>query len=594
MSDNPGTDAAYRDASLSIDSRVDDLLKRMTIQEKVGQMFHNMMVMGPGSSLAEADPVFNLESTEYSVGTRLMTHFNLLGPVIDVEATATWYNNLQTRAKATRLGIPITLSSDPRNHFNQNIGTSSRAGALSQWPETLGFAALRSPELVRRFADIARQEYVALGLRCALHPQIDLATEYRWARINGTFGEDADLTAELVKAYIQGFQGDSLGISSVSTMVKHFPGGGPLLDGEDSHFTYGRKQVYPGKNFDYHLRPFIAAIETGASQIMPSYGMPVGLDCEEVAFAFNRAMITDLLRRKLKFQGIICTDWGLITDAVIRGQDMPARAWGCEDLSEPDRVLKLLDAGCDQFGGESCTDLVLDLVEKGKLPESRIDESVRRILQEKFTLGLFDNPFVQVDEAVKIVGSSAFLAEAVDAQMKSMTLLTNHDGILPLDASKKQKIYLENITASAAEQQGLEVVKDVREADVAIIRLQAPYEPRPGGFESMFHAGSLNFTEETRLRVAELRAHVPVIVDIYLDRPVVLGPILESATAVLVNYGTSDEGVIKVITGQVGPQGKLPFDLPSSMEAVQKSHSDVAFDTKDPLFRFGHGLEYSG
>lgn len=593
MSDNQAAATPYRDATLPIDARVDDLLQRMTIREKVGQMFHNMIIMGADASLAEANPVFNLDSTEHSVATKLMTHFNLLGPVTDVAETATWYNNLQTRARATRLGIPITLSTDPRNHFNQNIGTSSRAGALSQWPETLGFAALRSPELVRRFADIARQEYVALGLRCALHPQIDLATEYRWARINGTFGEDADLSAELVKAYIQGFQGTSLGTSSVSTMVKHFPGGGPLLNGEDSHFTYGRKQVYPGNNFDYHLRPFIAAIETGASQIMPSYGMPVGLDCEEVAFAFNRAMITNLLRRRLNFQGVICTDWGLITDAVIQGQDMPARAWGCEHLSELERVQKLLDAGCDQFGGESRTDLLLHLVEQGIVPESRIDESVRRLLREKFVLGLFENPFVDVDEAVKVVGDAVFVSEAFDAQMKSMTLLTNHDDILPLQASRKQKVYLENIRASAAEQEGIEVVKDLKEADVAIIRLQAPFEPRPGGFESMFHAGSLNFTEETRLRVAELRAHVPTIVDIYLDRPAVLTPILESASAVLVNYGTSDDGLMKVITGQVGPQGKLPFDLPSSMEAVEKSHSDVPYNTENPLFRFGHGLEYS-
>lgn len=464
---------------------------------------------------------------------------------------------------------------------------------LSQWPETLGFAALRSVELVRRFADVARREYVALGLRCALHPQIDLATEYRWARINGTFGEDANLTSELVKAYIQGFQGDALGPMSVSTMVKHFPGGGPLLDGEDSHFTYGRKQVYPGDHFDYHLRPFIAAIETGASQIMPAYGMPTGLECEEVAFAFNRAIITDLLRKKLKFEGTVCTDWGLITDAVILGQDMPARAWGCEGLSELERVQKLLDAGCDQFGGESRTELVIRLVEEGSVPESRLDESVRRILREKFLLGLFEKPFVDVKEALDVVGNAKFLEEAFDAQMKSITLLTNNRDILPIDASKRQKVYLEKLDSSIVEKYGFYIVQSPEEADIAIIRLQAPFEPRQGGFEAMFHAGSLEFPEEAKLKIASLCAKVPTIIDVYLDRPVVLAPVLEAAAAAVVNYGSSDDALMQVLTGHVKPQGKLPFDLPSSLEAVARSRSDVPYDTEEPLLRFGHALEYS-
>ena len=223
--------SSYRDSTLPIDERVDDLLKRMTLEEKAGQMFHDMILMGPEGSLSQASADFGIAGTEDLVGGKHMTHFNLLGPVKDARLTAEWYNRLQNRALETRLGIPITLSTDPRNHFTDNVGTSSRAGVLSQWPETLGLAALRSPELVQHFADIARQEYLALGLRVALHPQVDLATEYRWARINATFGEDADLSSELVSAYIRGFQGKELGTRSVSTMTKHFPGGGPQKDG---------------------------------------------------------------------------------------------------------------------------------------------------------------------------------------------------------------------------------------------------------------------------------------------------------------------------------------------------------------------------
>ena len=210
----------YKDACLPIDERVEDLLGRMTLKEKAGQVFHDMIMMGPDGELSKASADFGIAGTEELVGDRCMTHFNLLGPVQNVLMTAEWYNRLQKYALGTRLGIPITLSTDPRNHFTDNIGTSFRAGVLSQWPETLGLAALRSPELVERFADVARQEYLALGLRVALHPQVDLATEPRWARINATFGEDADLSSELVGAYIRGFQGQKLGKHSVSTMTK--------------------------------------------------------------------------------------------------------------------------------------------------------------------------------------------------------------------------------------------------------------------------------------------------------------------------------------------------------------------------------------
>jgi beta-glucosidase len=191
------------------------------------------------------DPAFGLPSTEDLVLGRRMTHFNLLGVVEDSRLVAQWHNRLQELAASTPLGIPITISTDPRHHFTDNPGTAFNAGAVSQWPEPLGLAALRSVELVQRFADIARQEYLASGFRLALHPQVDLATEPRWSRIGATFGEDAELTSELAVAYVRGFQGDEVGPTSVSTMTKHFPGGGPQLDGEDPHFAYGREQVYP-------------------------------------------------------------------------------------------------------------------------------------------------------------------------------------------------------------------------------------------------------------------------------------------------------------------------------------------------------------
>ena len=187
----------------------------------------------------------------------------------------------------------------------------------------------------------------------ALHPQIDLATEPRWARQVNTFGEDAELSGRLGAAYVRGFQGTELGPESVATMVKHFPGGGPQLDGEDPHFAYGREQVYPGGKFELHLSPFEAAFAAGPRQMMPYYGMPIGTEYEEVGFGFNRDVITGLLRERYGFDGIVCTDWGLITDHRSWASDFPARAWGVEHLTPVERIVKALDAGVDQFGGEA-------------------------------------------------------------------------------------------------------------------------------------------------------------------------------------------------------------------------------------------------
>ncbi|OBT89032.1 hypothetical protein VE02_02185 [Pseudogymnoascus sp. 03VT05] len=506
------TSLPYKNAKLPIDERVEDLLNRMTLAEKAGQMFHNMFMIGPGGSLlTEPNEAFGIPAVETLVGEKLMSHFNLVGLVTVARETAQWQNRMQERAKATRLGIPVTISTDPRNHFTDNVGTGFQAGVLSQWPDSLGLAAIRSSELVERFANVARQEYLALGIRLALHPQIDLATEPRWARIGRTFGEDADLSSELVAAYIRGFQGPELGPNSVSIMTKHFPGGGPEKDGEDSHFIWQRT----------------------------NYSMPVDTEFEEVGFAFNKGIITGLLRESLKFTGIVCTDWGLVTDATILGQNMPARACGVEHLSGLDRVEKIIEAGCDQFGGESRPELVIKLVEDGLISEGRIDASVRLLLREKFTLGLFENPFVDVEAAASIVGKA-----------------------------------------------------DFREGDIALLRLKAPYEPRSGGFEAKFNAGSLEYSHEEKARQAAIFKAVSTIVDIHLDRPAAIPEIATSAAALTSSYGSSGSAFLDVVFGRASPEGKLPFDLPSSMKAVEESRSDMHYDTENPVFCFGHGLSY--
>jgi beta-glucosidase len=577
------TERPWLNADLSVEERVELLLSAMTMAEKAGLFFHTMIAIG---DLDEDNPAFGLPAPRELVAGRHMSHFNLLGAAPTGRQMAEWHNALQELAASTRLGIPVTLSTDPRHSFSDNPGAAIMAGPFSQWPETMGLAAIGDEELVERFADIARQEYTAVGLRVALHPQVDLATEPRWARQTATFGEDADLAGRMGAAYIRGFQGEAFGVGSVSTMTKHFPGGGPQKDGEDPHFAYGREQVYPGGMFEHHLKPFEDAFQAGTRQVMPYYGMPVGTEHEEVGFGFNRSVITGLLRERYGFDGLVCTDWGLITDAEILGTPFPARAWGVEHLTPSERMMRVLDAGVDQFGGETCTALLVELVAAGEVAEERLDVSARRILREKFELGLFEQPFVDVAAADEIVGRADFRAAGEAAQRAAITLLAD-SGVLPLPTGRR--LYVEGVDPEIAARYGT-VVATPAEADVAVLRLRAPFEERGSTFENFFHAGSLAFPDDVIAHVREVAQAVPTVVDVLLDRPAILTPIVEDVAALTANWGASGAALFDVLTGVAEPQGRLPFDLPRSMAAVERSRPDVPFDTVDPLFRFGHGL----
>lgn len=580
----------YEDPRQPIDARVEDLLTQMTLEEKAGLMFINGSVVSADGSLEgePASPGFGRVGVD-QMRQHKMNHFNLW-QIPSGHAVGKWHNALQRFAEQTRLGIPVTIASDPRNHFTNNI-FAMQATDFSQWCETLGFGALGDAELVRRFADIARQEYLAVGIRVSLHPQIDLATEPRWPRISGTFGEDAEITARLVKAYIAGFQGEALGPASVACMTKHFPGGGPQNEGLDPHFEFQKGQVYPGNNFNYHLIPFEAAFEVGTAAIMPYYGVPVDQTDENVAMAFNKAIITGLLREKYHYNGVVCTDWGLITDTLMGEAIWPARAWGVEHLSEAERVRKALDAGVDQFGGESCPEYVVELVKSGRIPEARLDVSVRRLLRLKFALGLFDAPFIDEAKIPQVLGNPPAVAEGVASQRRSMTLLKNEGSALPL--ARATKVYVKNIDPAVAAGYA-EVVATPAEADFAILRLNTPWVPveTTNPFARGFHHGDLDFKGETKIEILRLLETVPTIVVIYLDRPAVIPEISQQARALLGDYGASDAAVLDVVFGPARPEGRLPFELPSSMEAVRNQRSDVPHDSADPLYPFGFGLTY--
>ncbi|KAL4919490.1 beta-glucosidase C [Aspergillus aurantiobrunneus] len=583
----------YRNASLCFDDRVEDLLSRMTLEEKAGQMFQLQIFMGPNGTFDPGDPSQHRGSTVDQITKKFMTHFNVAFSTETTKSTAEFVNRLQELAMGTRLGIPITLSTDPRHAFQNNVAAGFSAGTSSQWPETIGLAAIRDVDLVRKFGEIAREEYIAVGIRVSLHPQVDVTTEPRWARTNHGFGEDANLTAELLDAYIRGFQGgDKIGPHSVSTVTKHFPGGGAAGNGEDSHFEYGQNSSYPGNNFDYHLIPFKAAIAAGTRQIMPYYSRPQGTQYDPVGWAFNRRIITELLREKLGFDGIVLTDWSIITGSSVTGELLPPRAWGVEHLTELERAALVLEAGCDQFGGEERPDLVIELVRQGIVAEERINQSVRRLLREKFLLGLFDNTFLDVEASEKMVGNAYFKKLGEEAQRRAYTLLTNKGSILPLRPSAETKFYIEGFKTTYMEKRHLTVVATPEEADYALLRLGAPFEPRNGTLERYFHAGSLEYPVWEKERQAAIYGTVPTIVDMLLDRPAVVPEVVESTSALLGSYGSSPDAFLDIVFGVASPEGKLPFDLPRSMEAVKANMEDVPFDTRDPVFKFGHGLSY--
>jgi beta-glucosidase len=590
----------YEDSRKPVDARVNDLLSQMTLEEKAGTMFFMMISMKKDGSVSEkpsiSDPFsFLVPGTSKMMFMKHLNHFNILYGTGRREM-ANWNNNIQKLAERTRLGIPVTIGTDPRNHFSNNPLASAIAGEFSQFPEPLGLAAIGDSLTVAEFAAIARQEYLAVGIRVALHPQIDLATEPRWGRMNSTFGEDAALTAKLTYGYIKGFQGDSMGVNSVACMTKHFPGGGPQKEGIDPHFEIQKGQVYPGNNFDYHLIPFEAAFKAGTAEIMPYYGVPMGQNSEEVGFSFSREIITGLLREKYKFDGIVCTDWGIISDWKIFGKTiMTARAWGMLDYTEKERIEKVINAGVDQFGGETSSDLIVQLVREGKISEARIDSSVRRLLKMKFVQGLFDNPFVDPENAWNTIGCPEFKAAGELAQRRSMVLLKNDtidkNPVLPL--KKGIKIYIENIDPAVASVYGT-VVKKPGEADFAIIRIKSPSQPLEGAglLGRMFSSGDLDFKEKEKAEILELLNAVPAIVDIYIDRPAVIPEIAAASKGLIANYGSNDKALLDIVFGDFNPQGKLPVELPSSMEAVRQQKEDLPYDSENALYKFGFGLHY--
>ena len=447
----------YEDWRLDPLIRAQDLASKLSKEEIAGLMLYSSHQAIPGSAYGfgaatYSDPghaSWDLTDQQKKFLQDDNLRAVLVTSVESPEVAARWNNNVQAFVEALGQGIPANNSSDPRNEtaataeFNMGAG-----GQISLWPTPLGLAATFDPLLVQEFGSIASREYRALGIATALSPQIDLATEPRWSRFNGTFGEDPALDTDMARAYVDGFQssrGGGWGPESVNAMVKHWPSGGPEEGGRDAHFNYGKYAVYPGGGFEQHLRAFTEGAfklsgGTGkASAVMPYYTISYGIDPSggNVGNSYSDYIIGDLLRSKYNYDGVVCTDWNITYDnAAIESFD--GKCWGTEELTVAERHYKVLMAGVDQFGGNNDKGPVLEAYdmmvrEFGEdFARQRFEASAVRLLLNSFRTGLFENPYTDPAAATETVGNPEFMQAGYEAQLKSVVMVKNHAGALPM------------------------------------------------------------------------------------------------------------------------------------------------------------------
>jgi beta-glucosidase len=622
----------YEDWRQPLDKRVANLVSQMTLQEKVGMLLINTLNAGEKGTLTEGavDYIENQKMTRFIFRNTIKNNpvntgagNGFAGVQISPYEAAQFMNAVQELSERTRLGIPSLFKSNSRNHMeiDARAGINVESGSFSSWPKESGLAATRDMDLIADFAKIMAEEWRAIGLRGMYGYMADLSTEPRWYRVHETFTEDSKLATEIIKVLIKNLQGEKLHSKSIALTIKHFPGGGPQEGGGDPHYAFGKNQVYPAGKFDDHLAPFKAAIDAGASSIMAYYGIPVGQPYmpNNVGMAFSKGILTDLLRTLLKFRGYVNSDTGIIGE----------RAWGLEDKRLDEQILIAIEAGTDILSGFSNNQQILNLVEAGKLPESRVNLSVTRLLKEQFELGLFENPYVDPNRAAYLVGNPSFQKKADLAQRKSIVLLQNKTK-LPLaqpkgkdtlkiftmgmntDLFKEREWSNYKVTSGEYNKAKKETLPSIsKETDVAIIRVQvtnnAGSDRRFGGADST-ELDFLSFSEMAKAKSWKISPSLEdiqtvmatigaekTILSIDFRQPYVLDEAsgILNAAGILATFGVSDAAVMDIIMGKFNPTGKLPYALAKTSAAVVKQAPDApGYPEEDTLFPFGFGLNY--
>lgn len=647
--DGDGALSPYEDWRLAPAQRAADLVTRMTGDEKTGLMIIGSHFMGdspmapnpdpdallneddnwatahPISGVAFDKPVLSSSGARQGILHRHQRYF-IVRDNPDGGRLAQWTNALQEVAESSRLGIPVVLASNPRNHVSVNpptFGITEAAGAFADFPGELGLAATQDVDLVRRFGDVCRQQWRAAGLHKMYGYMADMPTEPRWSRCNGTFGEDVDLVSEIVRAVTLGMQGETLGPESLAATVKHFPGGGVRLDGHDPHFSWGQTNEYAttGALEKYHLPPFRAAIEAGAASIMPYYAKPVNTSAEvmpehlwfapqqqfeEVAFAYDDAIIRRLLREELGFTGYLNSDSGVID----------AMPWGVEELSEPERFARAVRCGIAIFSDMSDPGGLREALAAGLLDDADLDGACTGLLAEIFALGLFENPYVDPVRAQQLADDADFQALGDEAQRRSVTLLRNDTSLLPLRANE-QRVYVEvqarangeHIAglvrdALSAAAPGVTLVDSPQGADVALVWLRPSInlftddqEGRPISLDPGDNGVDVQ-------HVLAVQAAAPTVLVVNVANPWLLADVEPGAKALVATYEISADNVVAVLLGEAEPGGRLPVTMPRSAQAVADSPRDVPgkdcgpdypyVDAAGSAYSYGFGLGYHG
>ncbi len=675
----------YEDWRLSAGERAADLASRLTVEQIAGLMLYSSHQVVPprggmfngtfGGQSWEQSGCAPSDLSDQQKDFLMRDHIRhiLLMTVKDADTAARWSNNLQRMAEGLPLGIPVNISSDPRNGARDSGAEFKTAGTdVSKWPEGVGFAACFDPGVVAQFARDASREYRAMGITTALGPQIDLCTEPRWMRFMDTLGMDTAGVLQRVRAYCDGMQTtegapDGWGRDSVNTMVKHWPGGGSGEGGRDAHYAYGKYAVYPAGNGDEHRRPFTEAAfhldgPTGcAAAVMPYYTVSWGLDPsgKNVGNSYSAYLIRDILRGQQHYNGVVCTDWGITQDPDPEIDAFGSRCYNMEGMSEAQRMLVAILNGVDQFGGNNDPAPVLEAYRLGceqigeEAMRARMEQSAQRLLINIFRCGLFEDPYLDPAESVRIVGCEEFQRHGLEAQRRSVTLLKNRAGCLPLQEGLK--IYVprrhigpsKSFVRSDVPAQEIDPVTDAviarygvrvdspEQADVAIVFAESPacnpyskedraaggngYLPitlqyRPytaetarehsiagGDFREPFtdrgYRGKTNtaYNERDLDNILDCRRAMgekPVIVVETLANPMVVGEFEAQADALVIDYGVSRGAVLDVIFGRYAPAGRLPFQMPRDMAAVEAHCEDKALDIAPYVDEFGNAYDF--
>lgn len=604
----------YEDWRQPMEKRIADLVSQMTLEEKVGLMFHpNIAVtesgivkydltdeeeealrraeeeryagpIGPGGQNAGAMAMGQMRRAATAKSYIEEKNFRCIlnNGVAAPEKFANWSNQMQEIAEASRLGIPIVFSSDPRHSakLGGHVSGTQYFSHITNGEGQVGITAGGDPEMMRRFGEIMAAEYRAVGLHMFLGPQIDVITEPRWSRNMGCFSESAELTAEMTAALIEGAQGENVGPGKILVHLKHWPGSGPHLGGS------GRWLVYPGGNQEYHYLPWRKGIEKGALAAMGYYS---GTYSDSLNVNYSYHMSTEVLYGELGFKGAICTDWGVVGNG-------PLKPSLQGKTTRKDNMEMIINAGVDQMGSETTPELVVELVNEGRVTEDRINLAASRILQWHFILGLFENPYVDPVKAAQILQSPESEAFGLECQRVSNVLLTNN-GILP--AKEGIKVFVDGIAPDVAAKYGT-VVEKPAQADLIIYRTTPSPERRPGGgpgFASPLASQEVNIDFPAE-KLAKVKAYVatgkPVVADINPTGSslVITEELKGLPQAMILSFDPTDVAVMDVVFGRHNPKSKLPFEIPSSMDAVRAQKEDMPYDSKDPSFPFGFGLSY--